>query len=208
MDEYKGEDAVKNTKEAAYNLSKMIESAKLKTPAADKTLVFNLIRLENPGVSAREGSLDDLRNSPGIMQHYADLIQAAQSGTLTDEKRNDLVRSATASYQGSRQIHQQIQQKYAGLAKENGISPTFLKEPSLDYTDKLAQGFMKSTKPYQQPSIFDVAKKAVGMGGPANAQAEAPPKLSPEDRTALQNALKKNPNDKRAPQIRALLQGG
>ena len=141
-----------DTQEAAFNLGKMLKSAD-SGPTAQKGLVYNYIRIENPGSVAREGQLDDLRKNPNLMQRYGDMINQAVTGNLSDTTIKDIKRAGIAAYQGAREQHASVQEKYNSMAKQLGVSPSFTNDPTLDKLDKKSATALAGLGDYKPPTL-------------------------------------------------------
>lgn len=177
--QYDSDKVTQDTRDAAFNFSKMVKSAQEKSPVADKGLVFNYIRIENPGAVAREGTLDDVREIPQLAARYSNMISMAENGTMTDAQRNEILRAGAAAYQGARESHVQVQQRYGALAKNRGVNPTFLNEPALASADQQAGSVINNVGPYKRQGAGAILQQLGLIGrkaGPTEAQAASGPK--------------------------------
>lgn len=225
--QYDNDKMTQNTKEAGLNLQKMLH-ADLTSPTAQQGLVFNYIKTENPGV-VTEGSLKAMLNNPNLMQNYGDKIKQALTGSMTQGSINDMIRAGIGSYQGAREAHTALQQKYQTMASKLGVPGAFTDEPELTQLDKLASARLKKIGSYQSPleqaatmagntknglgdkasglmsNIKSMASGLMGNGpGPASSS-QAPSSLSDKERSILSSELTKNPTGPRSAAIKQLL---
>ena len=165
------------------------------SPTAQKGMVYNYIRIENPGAVAREGQLEDLRKVPDLMRQYGDIINQATTGSLSKKSIDDMARAGIAAYQGARDVHKSVQNDYNTQGKQLGIPTTFTNETALSSLDKQASkraaelgAFVPATAgdltrqivPSSIMNVYDRAKGLIGnalgnvkgpLGGASNAQA-------------------------------------
>jgi len=134
----KGEDDLRTEylKQAAVfintqqSYSRIVESAKQSevSPesrgAADLALIFNYMKVLDPGSAVRETEFANAQNAAGIPERvramYNDLVRG---GTLSAKQRADFVERAKFLYEGQQKLNQQVQDYYKGLASQRGLNP-------------------------------------------------------------------------------------
>ncbi len=100
------------------------ESAKNPSAAGDLALIFNYMKMLDPGSTVREGEFATAQNSAGI----PDRIRAAynkviEGERLADNTRNDFTSRAGALYKRQLATHKKNTAQYSALAKRYGVDP-------------------------------------------------------------------------------------
>lgn len=159
--QYDENSATKDVREAAFNLQKMLSAKDSNSPTAQKGMVYNYIRIENPGSIAREGQLEDLRKVPDLMRQYGDIINQATTGSLSKKSIDDMARAGIAAYQGARDVHQKVQNDYNTQGKQLGIPTTFTNETALSSLDKQAAKRADELGPFVPATAGDLTRQIV-----------------------------------------------
>lgn len=95
------------------------------SPAGDLALIFNYMKLLDPGSVVREGEFASAQNAGSIPER----IRAQYNGIIAGEKltsnqRNDFVKRAGSIYQSSNAQHRKRVGTYTDLAQKVGADPT------------------------------------------------------------------------------------
>lgn len=194
----------KATQEVTNAYSRMVNASD--SPAGDITLVYGLMKLEDPQSSIKEGEYEQAAKATGISDKLKNAAWQLKTGAkLTPQQRAEFLAESGQLYQT--QINQQnkVDAGFTQLANTYGVDP---KSILLDFSapaNTIAKGKRKTLLPPEpkrgeSPSILSQVK---GMFTGKSAVA-APPKPEPADLEALK-WLKANPNDPNAPQVAAKL---
>lgn len=106
----------------AYNRIK--QSAKEPSAAGDLALIFNYMKLLDPGSVVREGEFATAQNSAGVPDRIRAWYNRIISGErLTDETRKDFVTQANGLYKVQEDQYQGLQGQYRDIAKRSGANP-------------------------------------------------------------------------------------
>ncbi len=100
------------------------ESAKNPSAAGDLALIFNYMKMLDPGSTVREGEFATAQNSAGI----PDRVRAMYNKTIAGERlapgtRNDFTSRAGALYKRQLASHKKNTAQYSALAKRYSIDP-------------------------------------------------------------------------------------
>jgi len=99
-------------------------SASDPSPAGDLALIFNYMKVLDPGSTVREGEFANAQNSGSvgtrIMATYNNVVNGER---LTDEQRQDFVSRADKLYGQAVKTHKKREEQYIKLAKTNGFDP-------------------------------------------------------------------------------------
>lgn len=111
------------TMAAAYN---KIQTAAAKPSAAgDLSLVFNFMKMQDPGSTVREGEFANAQNAAGVPDRIRNQYNKVISGQiLNPTQREDFITQAQGSYESQLALQKQIDQQYSELAKKYNIDPT------------------------------------------------------------------------------------
>lgn len=207
------EKRTQNVNQVRDNYSKILHAfQKPPSPKQDLSMVINLVSMELPGQAIREGALAELEKNTQLSTQTRDAIHKYLTGTMDPSVRQDLVRTAGNVWDGLQPSLEGEQERATGMARERGVSTSFLNDPALAKVNALHKQVQSQIGAYQnpesQPGLLMKAAKGLGLmrGSTGNNAYAAPlPKLSDGDRAYLQKAIQDNPNDPRAPQIKQLL---
>ncbi len=99
-------------------------SAKDPSAAGDLALVFNYMKMLDPGSTVREGEFATAQNSAGIPDRIRAMYNKAASGErLAPDTRKDFVGRAGTLYKSQEKGYQQIIDDYSKRAKRAGLNP-------------------------------------------------------------------------------------
>ena len=99
-------------------------AAKNPSPAGDLALIFNYMKMLDPGSTVREGEFATAQNSASIPERIRAQYNRVTSGErLTDPTRSDFLDRAQSLYGAQEQGQKQIESVYSGLSQRAGISP-------------------------------------------------------------------------------------
>lgn len=100
------------------------ESAKNPSAAGDLALIFNYMKMLDPGSTVREGEFATAQNSAGVSERVRAMYNKAITGErLTDSTRNDFTSRSSALYKRQLQTHKKNASEYTALARRYGLNP-------------------------------------------------------------------------------------
>lgn len=98
-------------------------SAQDPSPAGDLALIFNFMKVLDPGSTVREGEFATAQNSGSVptrvLQSYNRVLVGER---LTNKQRKDFVGRSKRLYRAQEKNHNQLRKEYGGLAKRYGIN--------------------------------------------------------------------------------------
>lgn len=117
---------------AAY--SRVVESAKEPSGAGDLALIFNYMKVLDPGSTVREGEFATAQNSGGIPGKIRSLYNSVVDGKrLGHTQRADFVDRAGRLYTGAQRLHQSLDGRYTKLADNYKVNAdNILYDPELE----------------------------------------------------------------------------
>lgn len=122
----------KDFAETATAYQRIIDSSKEPSAAGDLALIFNYMKMLDPGSTVREGEFANAAASGS----YGDRFQAAAQKIVTgqrldDSMRQDFVNRATDLYQGQMARHQSREKEFQGMGSAYGFSDPSRVTPNL-----------------------------------------------------------------------------
>ena len=99
------------------------ESAKNPSAAGDLALLFNFMKMLDPGSTVREGEFANAQNSAGVPDQVRNLFNRALSGERIAFNRQDFVDRSKALYERQRMTHKKLEKQYGSLAKRYSVNP-------------------------------------------------------------------------------------
>lgn len=99
------------------------ESAKNPSAAGDLALVFNYMKMLDPGSTVREGEFATAQNSAGIPDRVRAMYNKSINGErLADTTRKDFLTRSEMLYKRQLQSHKKLEGQFKGLAKKYSLS--------------------------------------------------------------------------------------
>ena len=103
---------------------RVIASAEDPSPAGDLALIFNYMKVLDPGSTVREGEFANAQNSGAVSDTVRSLYNQTVNGKrLSDKQRNDFVKRAGKLYDRARKDNQKREKEYTRIAELRGINP-------------------------------------------------------------------------------------
>lgn len=171
--EYGGLPTTKDTQQVVNAYSKILKASEDESPAADLSLIYGIMRMQDPSSTVRESEFGLAASSGSFGDKIKNYYEQAATGKrLQPSQRQDLVNQANKIYSAQMETQKALEGQYSSKASGMGLSPEHV------ITDFSA----------------GLGNKKPGLLKPAA------PNLSPEDAEALQWA-QANPNDSRAAKI-------
>jgi hypothetical protein len=116
--------AVKSFSEQSQAFGRIIASAENPSPAGDLALIFNYMKVLDPGSTVREGEFANAQNAGGVDDRIVSLYNQVMKGTrLSESQRADFVGRAERLYKNAEQGYAKTEKFYRGLAERSGLKP-------------------------------------------------------------------------------------
>jgi len=126
----KGQDLSKPVKDfvdVGFAYSRVVSSASDVSGASDLSLIFNFMKVLDPGSVVREGEFATAQNTGGVDQKIIGLYNRIREGDfLTPKQRADFLNVATRLYRGAEDQYKSIAEQYSNFAKEAGLDPALV----------------------------------------------------------------------------------
>jgi hypothetical protein len=103
---------------------RIVNSAKDPSGAGDLSLIFNYMKVLDPGSTVREGEFAQVGKAGGLPGEIQNMFNRVTGGErLTPEIRKDIVSRAGQLYQGAEEQTSILADEYNGLASQYGAKP-------------------------------------------------------------------------------------
>lgn len=100
------------------------ESAKNPSAAGDLALIFNYMKMLDPGSTVREGEFATAQNAAGVDDRIVGMYNRVLNGErLADNTRSDFASRAGALYKRQLATHKKNTAQYSALAKRYSVDP-------------------------------------------------------------------------------------
>lgn len=120
--ELTGLPVTKATQEVSAAYNKVQNASSDPSAAGDLALIFNYMKMLDPGSVVREGEFANAQNAAGIPVQVRNMYNKAISGErLAPQQRGDFVKQAGGVYQAQLDLQNQVNKQYAGYAQQFGI---------------------------------------------------------------------------------------
>ena len=133
----------KTFRDVRDSYARIIQSSQNPTAAGDLALIFNYMKMLDPGSTVREGEFANAQNAGGV----PDIVKAQWNKLLSGERlsssiRNDFVNRSNMLYTTANNQYMQLEGSYRNLANQYGLDPNrvvvdFSLEKSLKKPPKL-----------------------------------------------------------------------
>lgn len=122
--EFTGLPQVKSFADQTSAYGRVIKSAEDPSPAGDLALIFNYMKVLDPGSVVREGEFATAQNAGSIDERTRGIYNRIVSGErLSESQRADFADRATRLYSGAEDQYRSIAEQYAGFATAAGLPP-------------------------------------------------------------------------------------
>lgn len=130
----------KATSEVSNAYSRMLESQKNPSAASDMTLIYQYMKMVDPGSTVREGEFANAQNAAGVPEQIRNMFNKMQTGErLSEDQRVNFLNQAKSLYKGQMNQFNQAIEPYKGIVENEG----------LDYS-RIAPGIGVYEKPSQE----------------------------------------------------------
>lgn len=182
--EYTGRSDVKDFRKQADAFGRIRASAENPDAAGDLALIFNYMKLLDPGSVVREGEFATAQNAAGIDDRTRNIWNRLQNGErLTPEQRDEFVRRAGTIYEAARRQNESTETQYRDIARDYGYDPS-RSVPDVSYQSELAP--QSAPRPGQRPEAPQRRQQPIPTPS-RQALDDAINKLTPHDRELLQS---------------------
>lgn len=133
---------------------KIVLASKSESGPGDMSMVFNIMKMLDPGSTVREGEYATAKNTTGVPSRIINAYNAAVDGQfLTTEQRTQFVSEASNIMQSQLDSQRQLEKQFSGLAQRKKIDP---QDVVLDFVgDMIIEGGTSK----------DTGKLVLGMDG-------------------------------------------
>jgi len=105
-------------------MGRIAASVQNPSPAGDLALIFNYMKLLDPGSTVREGEFATAQNAAGIPQRIIAQYNSIVNGEkLGEEQRNDFFDRSNRLYQEAVKQHEVMRTNYLDLSNRFGVNP-------------------------------------------------------------------------------------
>ena len=141
--EFQAIPAVKAFSEQSQAFGRIVASAENPSPAGDLALIFNFMKVLDPGSTVREGEFANAQNAGSIDDRVRSLYNQIIAGTrLSEDQRGDFVNRAGRLYGNAEQGYLKTENFYRGVAERAGLNPDEVM-PSYRYSGAQPQKTLK-----------------------------------------------------------------
>jgi len=120
--EYIGKQETKEFAKQSAAFARIMASAEDSTGAGDMALIFNFMKLLDPGSTVREGEYATARDTGNVSQRVRAIYNKMVMGTtLTEEQRADFVDRSVRLYRQAETQFEKITDQYTKLAETQGL---------------------------------------------------------------------------------------
>jgi len=128
---------VKSFALVSRSYGKLIASVNDPSPAGDMALIFNYMKILDPGSAVKEGEYASAEDAGSVPDKLRVMYNSVITGTkLSESQRNDFADRSTRLYENSYQQYKSIEDQYAKFASDLGFDPTSMM-PDFSYSGDL-----------------------------------------------------------------------
>ena len=104
--------------------TKVIGSAENASAAGDMALIFNYMKMLDPGSVVREGEFATAQNATGVPERIRNTYNSIKNGErLNPAQRQDFMATAGQVFEGQNELYERDLGKYRDIAREYGFNP-------------------------------------------------------------------------------------
>jgi hypothetical protein len=123
--EFEGLPDVKQFRDVESSYQRVLKATANPTAAGDVALIFNYMKMLDPGSTVREGEFATAQNSAGIPTQIWNLYNKAMSGErLAPEQRQDFLNQAGGQYKAAEELFNVRADQYSDLASSYNYKPS------------------------------------------------------------------------------------
>ena len=125
--EFTGLQKIKDFSKVSDAYTRVVESSRDPSAAGDLALIFNYMKVLDPGSTVREGEFATAQNAAGVGGRVVSLYNSIIRGErLNIEQRADFVDRSTRLYKGAENQTKPLYDFYRNLAIERGYDPDLI----------------------------------------------------------------------------------
>ena len=122
--ERSGLPTTKATQEVSAAFNKVQKAAEEPSAAGDLSLIFNYMKMLDPGSVVREGEFANAQNAAGVPTRVQNLYNRVISGErLSGMQRGDFMKQAGKVYSAQKAVQDRVDKSFMDLAQKRGIDP-------------------------------------------------------------------------------------
>lgn len=166
MNNWRTDTITKNTQEVAAAYEKVQSSASNNSPAGDLSLIFNYMKMLDPGSVVREGEFATAQNAAGVPDRVVNMYNKILNGErLNPTQRKDFFNQAGNTFNAQMAQQERFNQGFRDLATSYGLNPNQVVLPTVfkDVTKK--KGRPATAAPTGAPKVGEVIDGMKYLGG-------------------------------------------
>jgi len=114
----------RDTQKVSASYNRIQKAAKDPSAAGDLALIFNYMKMLDPGSTVREGEFATAQNSAGVPEQVRNMYDRIKSGhRLHPNQRQDFIGQAGGQYRAQLDLQNQADQTFVSLAERSGVNP-------------------------------------------------------------------------------------
>ena len=112
----------KDTQKVSASFNRVRKAAENPSPAGDLALIFNYMKMLDPGSTVREGEFANAQNSGSVpTQIMAQYNKVLKGERLTGGQRTDFLNQAQGQYSAQTALQKKVDEKFRQIAEANGL---------------------------------------------------------------------------------------
>jgi len=112
---------------SSQSTQRLMDSAKDPSAAGDLALIFNYMKILDPGSTVREGEFSNAQNSGGIPDRIrAQYNKVLEGERLSQPMRDDFLGRGVELYKGQEKLHKKSRAIFGDTAVKQGIDPSLV----------------------------------------------------------------------------------
>jgi hypothetical protein len=155
---------------------RLAASAADPSPAGDLALIFNYMKVLDPGSTVREGEAASIRNAGNVPQRVIAQYNSLFSGegSLSEEQRADVLNRAGSLYNAAESSFDKVFTRYSGIAERRNLP---IEDVLIDY--RYTQPSGNATAQPGALRFFNTEAEVIASGLPSGTLVEMPDPSNP-----------------------------
>lgn len=117
----------KTTFEIASSYDKIRRATEKPSAAGDMTLIYNFMKMQDPGSTVREGEFKSAETTAGIPEQILQVRNKLLSGErLTPTQRKDFYAQSEGLYRDQYKKQEEVNREFEGIARQTGLEPKLI----------------------------------------------------------------------------------
>jgi hypothetical protein len=188
--EFSGLAPVKDFAAQSSAYGRIVAAARAPSAAGDLAMIFNYMKLLDPGSVVREGEFATAETAAGVPDRVRNIYNRVLTGErLGDEQRFDFLDRAERIYSSAEQGFDGLYQQYAGIAQAAGMP---LDQALIDFRYQGPRASDVLDERQQGAGVADDAMRVL-QGAPAAAPVATPPMQTPPRPVQLDDGRQYSP---------------